>query len=186
MHRLVQTMRENLNAECIREGVFRLNREVVFMDYRQMYENLLQTLCKAYNKMFRILEQIEKCDEALSLLTASNRPDADDVLAIASQTERLIQSLDRISLAIEPVHARLDGLKALCPEVSSHPLYGYMEDLQLLTYYDIRRVINKEDICNPEIVKRLNDYKESLELDVQISRVPQSQREVFLFVPDKK
>lgn len=151
-----------------------------------MYENLLQTLCKAYNRMFQILKQIEKCDEALSLLSTLNRPDVDEVLAVTSQTEHLIQTLDKISLAIEPIHAQLDGIMALCQEIKIHPLYYHMEDLQLLTYYYIRKVINKEDINNPEIIRRLNDYKESLELDAKISEVPESQRQVFMFVPDRR
>ena len=61
-----------------------------------------------------------------------------------------------------------------------------MEDLQLLVYYYIRKVINKEDINNPDILARLNDYKESLELDLILEQVPESQKQVFLFVPNKK
>lgn len=156
------------------------------MDYRQIYDDLLRSLCKAYDKMFRILEQIEQCDEALEQLTQENRPDVDQVLAIATQTERLIESLDHLSLEIQPVHERLEGIKSLCQEVSANPLYGHMEDLQLLVYYYIRKVINKEDINNPEILDRLNAYKESLELDLILDNVPQSQKQVFLFVPDKK
>lgn len=156
------------------------------MDYRQTYENLLQTLCNAYNKMFRILEQIEKCDEVLSFLSALNRPEVDEVCMITSQKERLVEALDHLSIAIEPVHAQLDGISALCHEATVHPLYYHMEDLQLLTYYYIRKVINKEDIKNPEITRRLNDYKESLELDVKISEIPQSQRQVFMLIPNEK
>lgn len=156
------------------------------MDYRETYENLLRALCKAYDKMFLILEQIEQCDEALAALTLENRPDVDHVLAIATQTERLIESLDHISLAIQPVHTQLDGIKSLCLEVTSNPLYGHMEDLQLLVYYYIRKVINKEDINNPEVLDRLNAYKESLELDLILDQVPESQKQVFLFVPSKK
>ena len=156
------------------------------MDYRETYENLLRALCKAYDRMFLILEQIEQCDEMLATLSQENRPDVDHVLAIATQTERLIESLDHISLAIQPVHIQLDGIKALCQEVTSNPLYGHMEDLQLLVYYYIRKVINKEDINNPDILARLNDYKESLELDLILEQVPESQKQVFLFVPNKK
>ena len=158
----------------------------IFMDYRETYENLLRALCKAYDRMFLILEQIEQCDEMLATLSQENRPDVDHVLAIATQTERLIESLDHISLAIQPVHIQLDGIKALCQEVTSNPLYGHMEDLQLLVYYYIRKVINKEDINNPDILARLNDYKESLELDLILEQVPESQKQVFLFVPNKK
>lgn len=160
--------------------------EDIFMEYRQIYENLLKSLCDAYNKMFKLLEGIERCDREFSRLASLNRPDVSEVHGVTSCKEQLILALDHISLAIEPVHGQLDGIMKLCQEVRVHPMYYYMEDLQLLTYYYIRKVINKEDINNPDIVRRLNDYKESLELDVAISEVPQSQRQVYMFVPDKK
>jgi len=59
-------------------------------------------------------------------------------------------------------------------------MYLHLTDLQLLVYYYIRQVINKEDINNPEIISRLNEYKESLELDKAISEVPESQKQVFM------
>lgn len=155
------------------------------MEYRQIYENLLKTLCNAYRKMFRFLEGIEQCDAELSRLSEQNRPDVDEVSGVTSCKERLIYTLDQVSLAIEPLHEQLDGIMELCQEVDAHPMYHHMEDLQILTYYYIRKVINKEDINNPSIISRLNSYKESLELDKAISEVPQSQRQVYMFVPDK-
>ncbi len=156
------------------------------MEYRQIYENLLKTLCNAYRKMFRLLEGIEQCDDELTRLSLENRPDVDEVNDVTAYKERLICTLDQISLAIDPLHKQLDGIMELCQEVSVHPMYRHMEDLQILTYYYIRKVINKEDINNPDIISRLNSYKESLELDKAISEVPQSQRQVYMFVPDKK
>ena len=77
-------------------------------------------------------------------------------------------------------------MSELCHEVFVHPMYQHMEDLQLLSYYRIRTVINKEDINNPDIIARLSNYRESLELDAQIEEVPMSERQVFMFVPDRK
>ena len=136
--------------------------------------------------MFRLLEGIEQCDDELARLSLQNRPDVDEVNDVTAYKERLICTLDQISLAIDPLHKQLDGIMELCQEVSVHPMYRHMEDLQILTYYYIRKVINKEDINNPDIISRLNSYKESLELDKAISEVPQSQRQVYMFVPDKK
>ena len=65
-------------------------------------------------------------------------------------------------------------------------MYLHLNDLQLLVYYYIRQVINKEDINNPDIINRLNDYKESLELDKALSEVPESQKQVFMLVPEKR
>lgn len=44
------------------------------MEYRQKYENLLQTLCNAYNKMFKLLEGVEHCDKELARCPGSTVP----------------------------------------------------------------------------------------------------------------
>lgn len=99
------------------------------MEYRQIYENLLKTLCNAYRKMFRLLEGIEQCDDELTRLSLQNRPDVDEVNDVTAYKERLICTLDQISLAIDPLHKQLDGIMELCQEVSVHPMYRHMEDL---------------------------------------------------------
>lgn len=156
------------------------------MEYRQKYETLLKTLCNAYNKIFRLLEGVEHCDQELARLSAINRPSVDEVCNITTYKGRLIITMDQISAAIDPIHAQLDGLRALCQEIDQHPLYLHLNDLQLLVYYYIRQVINKEDINNPEIINRLNDYKESLELDKAVSEVPESEKFVYMFIPEPK
>lgn len=150
------------------------------MEYRQKYEGLLQTLCNAYNKIFKLLEGVEHCDKELERLSRINRPSVEEVCRVTEYKERLIVTMDEISIAIEPLHDQLDGLRALCQEIDSHPMYLHLNDLQLLVYYDIRQVINKEDINNPDIINRLSNYKESLELDKAISEVPASQKQVFM------
>ena len=156
------------------------------MEFRQTYENLLRTLCKSYGKMFKLLECVEQCDKELARLSALNRPSVEEVCGVTDKKDQLLITLDRISIAIEPLHQQLDGMLELCQEINVHPLYFRMEEMQMLTCYYIRRVINKEDINNPDIIMRLNDYKESLELDKAISEVPQSQRQVYMMVPEKK
>lgn len=156
------------------------------MEYRQKYETLLQTLCNAYNKIFRLLEGVEHCDKELARLSQINRPNVDEVCGVTACKGRLIATMDQISAAIDPIHAQLDGIRTLCQEIDQHPLYLHLNDLQLFVYYYIRQVINKEDINNPEIVSRLNDYKESLELDKAVDEVPESERFVYMFVPEQK
>lgn len=156
------------------------------MEYRQKYESLLQTLCNAYNKMFQLLEGVEQCDKELARLSLINRPSVEEVCRVTQYKERLIITLDQISIAIDPLHDQLDGLRTLCQEIDNHSMYLHLTDLQLLVYFYIRQVINKEDINNPDIVSRLNDYKESLELDRALSEVPASQKQVFMLVPEKK
>ncbi|MFG6369390.1 MAG: hypothetical protein K1W16_13430 [Lachnospiraceae bacterium] len=156
------------------------------MGYQQKYENLLQTLCYAYEKMFCLLEGIGQCDEKLASLSVMHRPNVEEVHNITFYKERLIATLDQLSIAVEPIHEQLDGISELCQEVNSHPLYCRMEDLQILTYYNIRKIINKEDINNPDIIHRLNSYKESLELDAILNAIPESQKQVFMLIPERK
>lgn len=156
------------------------------MEYRQKYESLLQTLCNAYNKMFQLLECVEQCDKDLVRLSQLNRPSVEEVCRITEYKDRLIITLDQISIAVDPIHDQLDGIRALCQEIDQHSMYLHLTDLQLLVYYYIRQVINKEDIRNPDIISRLNDYKESLELDKALSEVPESERQIFMLVPEKK
>ncbi|MDE6622553.1 MAG: hypothetical protein K2K74_19095 [Lachnospiraceae bacterium] len=156
------------------------------MEYRQKYESLIQTLCNAYNKMFQLLECVEQCDKELVRLSQLNRPSVEEVCRITEYKDRLIITLDQISIAVDPIHDQLDGIRALCQEIDQHSMYLHLTDLQLLVYYYIRQVINKEDIRNPDIISRLNDYKESLELDKALSEVPESERQIFLLVPEKK
>ena len=158
----------------------------VEMNYKETYELLLQTLCESYRKMLKLLDQLECFDELLAEISSKHRPDTRKLCAITTQQERLIQNLDQLSILIEQLHERLDPMSELCHEVFVHPMYQHMEDLQLLSYYRIRTVINKEDINNPDIIVRLSNYRESLELDAQIEEVPMSERQVFMFVPDRK
>lgn len=156
------------------------------MNFRETYETLLEALCESYRKMLKILDQIEGFDDILAKLSCQHRPDVSKICAITTQKERLIQRLDGFSILVEQLHGQLDPICELCQEVRIHPLYKHMEDLQILNYYRIRTVINKEDINNPDVMRRLADYKESLELDVKIDEVPMSERQIFMFVPDKK
>lgn len=114
------------------------------MEYRQKYESLIQTLCKAYNKIFRLLEGVEQCDKELARLSRINRPSVEEVCRVTEYKERLIVTMDQISIAIDPIHDQLDGIRALCQEIDSHPMYLHLNDLQLLVYYYIRQVINRK------------------------------------------
>ncbi len=65
-------------------------------------------------------------------------------------------------------------------------MYKYLENLQLLTYYRINAIMNEEAVTTPQVIDKLTACKESMELDLMISEVPKEQRQIFMFVPDKK
>lgn len=156
------------------------------MDYRKTYELLLNNLCDSYRKMLKILDQIDGFDKLLNEVSEERRPDADFVYAIATQKERLLERLDGISIDVEQLHVRLENIMALCQEVAEQPLYQYMENLQVLTFYRINAIMNKEAVETPQVIEKLTACKESMELDLMISEVPEEEKQVFLFVPDKK
>lgn len=156
------------------------------MDYRQVYEILLQTQCASYQNMLDLLTRIERLDESLAALSAQNRPDVGKIGAITAQKEYLIGRLDSLSLHAKQAHEELQGLSGLCQEITAHPLCQRMEALKLAAYQRVNAVIEKEDVHNPNIIKRLEDYKEALTLDIKIKDIPLSKRQLFVFIPNKR
>lgn len=156
------------------------------MDYRKTYELLLNNLCSAYRSMLEILDKIEGYDKLLNDVSGERRPDADFVLAIATQKERLLARLDNISVEVEELHVKLENIMSLCQEIAGLPMYKYLENLQLLTYYRINAIMSDEAVETPQVIDKLTACKESMELDLMISEVPEEQKQVFMFIPDKK
>ena len=128
------------------------------MDFRQRYENLLQILCDAYTKMYQLLEGVEQCDHELNRLSLINRPSVEEVCGVTDCKDRLIVTIDKISIAIEPIHQQLDAIMSICQEVSVHPQYRRMQNLEYVIYYAIQKIINKEDINNRGINALLEIY----------------------------
>lgn len=156
------------------------------MDCSKTYELLLNDLCSAYRNMLNILDKIDGFDGLLSDVSDERRPDADFVYAIATQKERLIARLDGISVEVETLHVKLENIMSLCQEIATLPMYKYMENLQLLTYYRINAIMDEEAAATPQVIDKLTACKESMELDLMISEVPKEQRHVFMFIPDKR
>ena len=156
------------------------------MDYRKTYELLLNNLCSAYRKMLKILDKIDGFDRLLNDVSDERRPDADFVYAVATQKERMIARLDGISIEVEELHVKLENMMSLCQQIAELPMYKYLENLQLLTYYRINAIMNEEAVTTPQVIDKLTACKESMELDLMIREVPEEQRQVFMFVPDKK
>ncbi len=152
------------------------------MDYRKTYELILNNLCSAYRKMLSILDKIDGFDRLLNDVSDERRPDANLVYAIAAQKERMIAQLDSISVEVEELHVKLENMMSICQQIEELPMYKYLENLQLLTYYRINAIMNEEAVTTPQVIDKLTACKESMELDLMISE----QRQIFMFVPDKK
>ncbi len=156
------------------------------MDYRKTYELILNNLCSAYRKMLSILDKIDGFDRLLNDVSDERRPDANLVYAIAAQKERMIAQLDSISVEVEELHVKLENMMSICQQIEELPMYKYLENLQLLTYYRINAIMNEEAVTTPQVIDKLTACKESMELDLMINEVPKEQRQIFMFVPDKK
>lgn len=155
------------------------------MEYRQVYEVLLQTQCASYQNMLEILTRIERLDDALAGICAQDMPSPEKIDAISAQKEYLIQKLDSLSLHAKQAHEELEGMSGLCQEITAHPLYPRMEALKLAAYRRVSAVIEKEDLRNPDIIRRLENYREALTLDIKIKDIPLSKRQLFVYIPNR-
>ena len=155
------------------------------MDYRQTYETLLKTQCDSYQQILHLLTNISKCDDELFATSTSEVPDIKKVQAITLKKERLIQSLDTLSLDTEAAKSQISDILLLCSEFSSHPLYLRMEQLQNIAREQLQHVLEKEDINNPPITNNLTEYKEKLETELKIRDIPMEKRQIFFVFPGK-
>lgn len=135
------------------------------MEYAHRYESILRELCKLYKKMLPLIEQLEAYDNALSAVSSADKPDIRKLRSITSHKERIVRSLDRISLNIAKLHVKLSSISEFCLDMDDTPLYHYMEKLHLAAYNGICRVNANEDANNPYIIKRLNNFKRMFESD---------------------
>ena len=155
------------------------------MDYRQTYETLLKAQCDSYQQILHLLTNISRCDDELFATSTSVIPDMKKVQAITLKKERLIQSLDTLSLDTEAAKSQISDILLLCSEFSSHPLYLRMEQLQDIAREQLQHVLVKEDTNNPSITNNLTEYKEKLETELKIRDIPMEKRQIFFVFPGK-
>lgn len=155
------------------------------MDYRQTYETLLKAQCDSYQQILHLLTNISRCDDELFATSSSEIPDIKKVQAITLKKERLIQSLDTLSLDTEAAKSQISDILLLCNEFSSHPLYLRMEQLQDIAREQLQHVLVKEDTNNPSITNNLTEYKEKLETELKIQDIPMEKRQIFFVFPAK-
>ena len=155
------------------------------MNYRQNYEELLQTQCDAYQQMIQIITQISECDDCLLSSSIQDTPDVNKVHEITYKKESLIQKLDTLSIHTEQSKGRIADILYLYKDFQIHPLYLRMTKLQEIVRTELQQVIDKEDNNNPSITNKLTQYKEKLETDIKIREIPMEKRKIFFIYPDK-
>lgn len=155
------------------------------MDYKQTYETFLKAQCDSYQQILHLLTHISQCDDELLASTTGKIPDMKKVQAITQKKEHLIQNLDVLSLNTEAAKLQISDILLLCSDISSHPLYLKMEQLQDIAKEQMKHVLAKEDINNPSITGKLTEYKEKLETDLKIRDIPMEKRHIFFVFPTK-
>lgn len=155
------------------------------MDYRQIYEILLNTLCENHRQMLHVLTQITLCDDALLELSLQDTPSSRQLQALTMHKERLVQNLENMSAANMKYMGQLTESISICSDITLHPLYQKMKKLQNTVQEKMQKVLHKEDTNNPVISKHLEAYQEKLELDMKIREIPMEKRQIFFVFPDK-
>lgn len=155
------------------------------MDYRKTYEALLQKQCDTYQEILYLISQITECDDTLLKCSKMNEPDTNMLHSITQQKEQLIELLDKLSLDTEHAKFQLCDILDVCCDISMHPFYQRMEQLQELAQMELQALLEKEDQNNPTIIRRLTTYKERLETDIKIREIPMEKRKIFFVFPQK-
>lgn len=155
------------------------------MDYRQIYEVLLNTLCENNRQMLHVLTQITLCDDVLLELSLQDAPSSRQLQALTMQKERLVQNLESMSADNMKYMNQLADSISICSDIALHPLYQKMKKLQSTVQEKMQKVLHKEDANNPVISKHLEAYQEKLELDIKIKEIPMEKRQIFFVFPDK-
>ena len=114
-----------------------------------------------------------------------NEPDTNMLHSITQQKEQLIEHLDKLSLDTEHAKFQLCDILDVCCDISMHPFYQRMEQLQELAQMELQALLEKEDQNNPTIIRRLTTYKERLETDIKIREIPMEKRKIFFVFPQK-
>ncbi len=151
------------------------------MENRQTIERLLEILCEAYRQTLKILDGIDEYDALIIKLSDGSREHCRQLCAVISKKDDLITALNNISLYTEQISVKLAHLESY-----NHPMYQYMMDLQTLVYYRLDTLLNKEEVQAPVVLDSLAKCKESYELDIKLCEIPEEQKQIFMFVPEKK
>lgn len=155
------------------------------MNYKEIYEIILKTICENDRRILDLLAHITRCDDILYETSMQEIPNHHIIQSMTTQKERLLQQLEDATSDEEKYMVQLNNISSLCTEVTVHPLYLKMELLHDTISKRMELVLRKEDNNNPAIVSRLENYQDKLELDLRISEVPMEKRRIFYLYPNQ-
>lgn len=156
------------------------------MEHATIYEIILRTQCDAYCQIMYTLDRIARCDDGLLFEANKEQPSTERIAAFSNRKTELINEILEQTDHICENQEKLIGAMSLVIDATSHPLWERLNILQELVSHKMEQLLLNEDRSNPALYRSLTQYKERLELDRLIAKVPQENRQVFYFKPGKE
>lgn len=153
------------------------------MEHESIYEIILKTQCHTYNQILYLLDRISRCDDGLIFEVAKDTPSVQRISGFTSHKSDLISEIDRLTKMIEDNQIKLIGAMSLVVNATNHPLFQRLQLLRDMTNRKIDHIILAEDRENTALCMSLEQYRERLQLDYEISKVPKDKRKYFVYDP---
>lgn len=153
------------------------------MEYKEKYEIFFKEQCDTYQQILCVITQLTKCDTQLAYYSDCETLDAEILRSVTRQKAQLVQELNHLTQSAENAQDRILDILYLYHEFGSHPFYLHMERLQQAASIQLEKLLLKEDSNIPAITNNLKAYKEKLETDIAIQKVPSEKRKVFFLYP---
>ena len=154
------------------------------MENASIYEIILKTQCDSYNQILYLLDRISRCDDGLIFEASKDTPSVQRINDYTNHKSDLIAEIDRLTSSIEKNQIKLVGAMSLVIDAKSHPLWERLNILRELVSRRIDHIIFDEDKRNTLLCDSLTAYKDRLELDREIAKVPPEKRKIFIYKPD--
>ena len=153
------------------------------MEHESIYEIILKTQCHAYNQILYLLDRISRCDDGLIFEVAKDTPSVQRISDFTNHKSDLIAEIDRLSKMIADNQIKLIGAMSLVVNAESHPLLERLRTLQDMVNRKIDHIVLEEDRENTALCHSLEQYRERLQLDYEISKIPKEKRKYFVYDP---
>lgn len=153
------------------------------MEYKEKYEIFFKEQCDTYQQILCVITQIANCDTQLIYYSACETPNSEILRSVTQQKAQLVQELNQLTQSAENARDRIEDILYLYHEFGSHPFYLHMKHLQQAAKIQLEKLLLREDRNIPTITNNLKVYKEKLETDIAIQKVPSERRTVFFLYP---
>lgn len=149
------------------------------MNDRRSYEMLLNAQYENHERMMYYLTQIRFYDDALLSEAKKKTPDSGAIEYVTIQKDRMVKKIDQLTAEITKTQRLIIEYATDYLDSFTNPVWQKLEKIHQLVIEQFREVLSLEDQNNPAIEKSLSMYRQRLELDEMIKKVPKEKRQVF-------